>query len=260
MSDPTNPLAMFSLAGKRALLTGSSRGIGYALARGLAGAGAEVILNARSTDQLEAAAATLRAEGRTVHTKSFDVTSVPETDKAVAEIEAEIGPIDILFNNAGVNLRGLLHEVELESWHTVIATNLDSLFIVSRAVAKGMIARERGKIVNTCSVMTQLGRATTGPYTASKGGVGMLTKAMCADWARHNIQINGIAPGYFQTELTKPLVDDPEFTAWLCARTPAGRWGDVEELVGAAIYLSSDAGNFVNGHILFVDGGMTSVV
>ncbi len=252
-------LKLFDLTGRRALITGSSQGIGLALARGLGQAGAHVILNARTVATLEAAAATLRAEGLSVETAPFDVTDSAQVEAAVARIEAA-GPIDILCNNAGVNLRGPLHEMPDETWHTVLATNLHSAFYCARSVAKRMIPRGRGKIINTCSVMSMLGRATTGPYTTTKGGIGMLTKAMCADWAKFGLNCNGIAPGYFSTELTAPLRADATFNGWLTARTPAGRWGELPELMGAAVFLASDASSYVNGHLLYVDGGMTSVV
>ena len=252
-------LSLFSLTGRRALITGSSQGIGLALARGLGQAGAHVILNARTISTLEAAAATLRAEGLSVETAPFDVTDSAQVEAAVAALEAK-GPIDILCNNAGVNLRGPLHEMPDETWHTVLATNLHSAFYCARSVAKRMIPRGRGKIINTCSVMSMLGRATTGPYTTTKGGIGMLTKAMCADWAKFGLNCNGIAPGYFSTELTAPLKANPEFNGWLTARTPAGRWGELPELMGAAVFLASDASSYINGHLLYVDGGMTSVV
>jgi gluconate 5-dehydrogenase len=253
-------LKLFDLTGRRALVTGSSQGIGLALARGVGQAGAGVVLNGRDRAKLEKAASGLRAEGVSVDIAAFDVTDSAAVEAGVARIEGELGPIDILFNNAGVNLRGALDQMPDETWHTVIATNLHSAFYCARAVAKGMIARGRGKIINTCSVMSMLGRPTTGPYTASKGAIGMLTKAMCADWARHGIQCNGIAPGYFSTELTAPLRANAEFNDWLCKRTPAGRWGELPELVGAAVFLASDASSYVNGHLLYVDGGLTSVV
>jgi gluconate 5-dehydrogenase len=252
-------LKLFDLSGRRALITGSSQGIGLALARGLAEAGATVVLNGRDRAKLEAAAAALRADGLTVEIAAFDVTDSAAVEAGVAAVEAG-GAIDILCNNAGVNLRGLLHEMPDETWHTVIATNLHSAFYCARAVARGMVARGRGKIINTCSVMSMLGRTTTGPYTATKGAIGMLTKAMCADWAAKGLQCNGIAPGYFSTELTAPLRANAEFNDWLCKRTPAGRWGELPELVGAAIFLASDASSYVNGHLLYVDGGLTSVV
>ncbi len=253
-------LKLFDLTGRRALVTGSSQGLGLALACGVGAAGASVVLNGRDRAKLDAAAERLRTEGISVDIAAFDVTDSAAVETGVARIEAALGPIDILFNNAGVNLRGALDAMPDETWHAVIATNLHSAFYCARAVAKGMIARGRGKIINTCSVMSLLGRPTTGPYTASKGAIGMLTKAMCADWAKHGIQCNGIAPGYFSTELTAPLRANAEFNDWLCKRTPAGRWGELPELVGAAIFLASDASSYVNGHLLFVDGGLTSVV
>ena len=178
----------------------------------------------------------------------------------VARIEAECGPIDVLVNNAGLQRRAPLEDFPADTWRELMQTNLDSVFFVGQAVARGMIARKRGKIINVCSVQSELGRPPIAPYAASKGAVKMLTKGMCADWARHGLQINGLGPGYFETELTKALVENSEFTEWLCKRTPAGRWGQVRELAGAAIFLASAASDFVNGHILDVDGGMTSVV
>ena len=256
----THPI--FDLSGRRALITGSSQGIGLALARGLAEAGADVVLNGRDVAKLERAAATLRAEGLTrIALAPFDVTDSAAVEAGVGAIEATHGPIHVLVNNAGVNLRGPLHEMPDETWHTVLATNLHSAFYGARAVAKRMIARGAGgKIINTCSVMSMMGRATTGPYTATKGALGMLTKAMCADWARFDIQCNAIAPGFFATELTAPLKNNPEFNDWLTKRTPAGRWGEMPELAGAAIFLASRASSYVNGHLLYVDGGMTSVL
>lgn len=256
----THPI--FDLSGRRALITGSSQGIGLALARGLAEAGADVVLNGRDVAKLDRAAAVLRAEGLTrIATAPFDVTDSAAVEAGVAAIEAQHGPIHVLVNNAGMNLRGPLHEMPDETWHTVIATNLHSAFYGARAVARRMIARGAGgKIINTCSVMSMMGRATTGPYTATKGALGMLTKAMCADWARFDIQCNAIAPGFFSTELTAPLKNNPEFNDWLTKRTPAGRWGEMPELAGAAIFLASRASSYVNGHLLYVDGGMTSVL
>lgn len=252
-------LRLFDLTGRRALVTGSSQGIGLALARGLAEAGASVVLNGRDPAKLARAAEAFRAAGLAAEIAAFDVTDSAAVAAGVAAVVAG-GPIDILVNNAGVNLRGALESVTDESWHTVLATNLHSAFYCARAVAPAMIARGRGRIINTCSVMSVLGRAGTGPYTASKGAIGMLTRAMCADWARHGLQCNGIAPGYFSTELTAPLRADAAFNDWLCARTPAGRWGELPELMGAAVFLASDAASYVNGHLLFVDGGLTSVV
>ena len=253
-------LDSFNLAGRVALVTGSSAGIGLALAGGLAGAGAQVVLNARNEDKLAQAAQALRAQGANVHTMAFDVTDAKAVAEGVARIEREIGPIDILVNNAGMQRRAPLEEFPEAEWHTLMKTNVDSVFLVGQAVARYMITRKRGKIVNICSVQSELGRPHIAPYTASKGAVKMLTKGMAIDWGQHGIQVNGLGPGYFKTELTQALVDNPEFSAWLVGRTPSRRWGDVQDLVGAAVFLSSDASNFVNGHILYVDGGVTATL
>ncbi|MDM0026096.1 glucose 1-dehydrogenase [Variovorax saccharolyticus] len=253
-------LKSFDLSGRTALITGSSAGIGFALARGLAGAGARVILNARNAGKLEAAAEVLRAEGLQVLTAPFDVTSGDAVAAAVARIEAEVGAIDILVNNAGMQRRAPLDQFAEADWHELMKTNVDSVFLVGQAVARHMIPRGRGKIVNICSVQSELGRPGIAPYTASKGAVKMLTKGMAIDWGQHGIQVNGLGPGYFKTELTEALVQNEEFTNWLVGRTPSRRWGDVEDLVGAAVFLASDASNFVNGHILYVDGGVTATL
>jgi gluconate 5-dehydrogenase len=251
-------LKSFDLTGRTALITGSSAGIGFALARGLAGAGARIVLNARNADKLEAAAATLRGEGADIVTASFDVTSGEAVKEAVDRIERDIGPIDILINNAGMQRRAPLDQFEEAHWHELMKTNLDSVFLVGQAVARHMIGRKRGKIVNVCSVQSELGRPGIAPYTASKGAVKMLTKGMAIDWGQHGIQVNGLGPGYFKTELNEALVKTEDFSKWLIGRTPSRRWGDVEDLVGAAVFLSSAASNFVNGHILYVDGGVTA--
>jgi gluconate 5-dehydrogenase len=251
-------LAQFDLTGKTALITGASAGIGLALAAGLAGAGARVILNARRRDKLEHAAEQLRAQGADVRTAAFDVTRGDDVTVAIERIEADDGAIDILVNNAGMQRRGALEQFEEAHWHELMATNVDSVFLVSQAVARHMIVRQRGKIINVCSVQSELGRPGIAPYTASKGAVKMLTKGMAIDWGRHGIQVNGLGPGYFKTELTEALVADAEFTRWLVNRTPSQRWGEVHELTGAAIFLASDASRFVNGHILYVDGGVTA--
>jgi gluconate 5-dehydrogenase len=258
---PLNPvLKSFDLSGRTALVTGSSAGIGFALARGLAGAGARVVLNARNEHKLQTAASQLRDEGATVFTAAFDVTSGEAVNAAIDGIETSVGPIDILVNNAGMQRRAPLDQFEEADWHELMKTNLDSVFLVGKAVARHMIARKRGKIVNICSVQSELGRPGIAPYTASKGAVKMLTKGMAIDWGPHGIQVNGLGPGYFKTELTDALVKNAEFTQWLVGRTPSRRWGDVEDLVGAAVFLSSNASNFVNGHILYVDGGVTAAL
>jgi gluconate 5-dehydrogenase len=251
-------LSLFDLSGKRALVTGSSQGIGFALARALAGAGASVILNGRNESRLAAAADDLRNDGASILQSAFDVTHAESVNAAIDALEEEAGPIDILVNNAGMQFRTVLQDYPDEKWHELMRTNIDSVFFVGRAVARHMIGRGQGKIINICSVQSELGRPGIAPYAASKGAVKMLTKGMCIDWAGHGIQVNAIGPGYFKTPLNKALVENPEFSAWLENRTPAGRWGDVEELAGAAIFLASDASSFINGHILYVDGGITS--
>ena len=248
---------LFDLTGGLALITGSSRGIGLAIAEGYLAAGARVLINGRDKD---AVAAAVKALGSNAIAAPFDVTDKAAVEAAVDKIEKDIGPIDILVNNAGMTKRMPFTEFPEADWRQIMATNLDSVFFVTQSVARRMISRSRGKIVNICSVMSELGRPTIAPYTASKGAVKMLTKAMCAEFAKHGITANGISPGYFGTELNQALMADEKFSAWVCARTPAGRWGKVEELQGAAIFLASDASSFVNGHILFVDGGMTAVV
>jgi gluconate 5-dehydrogenase len=250
---------LFDLTDKTALITGSSQGIGLALARGLGQAGASVVINGRRQEALDAAADALASEGIAVRTAAFDVSDRAAVVEGVERIEAQ-SPIDILVNCAGMQFRAPLEVFPEDRWRQLIATNLDSVFFVSQAVALKMIPRGAGKIVNICSVQSQLGRPSIAPYAATKGAVKMLTQGMCADWAGHGLQINGLAPGYFVTDLTRALVDDPDFTRWLEARTPAGRWGRVEELAGACIFLSSAASDFVNGQTLYVDGGMTSVV
>src|SRR5262245_14274237 len=196
--------------------------------------------------------------GFTVYAKAFDVTDPAAVTASVDAIEAGIGPIDILVNNAGMTHRAPLEDFPLEAWRKLVATNIDSAFLVGQAVARHMIGRRRGKIINVCSVQSELARPGIAPYTATKGAMKMLTKGMATDWGKHNLQVNGLAPGYFKTELTKALVQDAAFSTWLAGRTPAGRWGEVDELAGAAIFLASDASSFVNGHILYVDGGITA--
>ena len=250
--------SLFDLSGNRALVTGSSQGIGLALARGLASAGAAIILNGRDAAKLADAAKTLGDEGYTVHTLAFDCTDHNGVRAAVDGFEAATGPIDILVNNAGMQHRAPLEDFPAEAFERLLQTNVASVFHVGQAVARHMIRRGAGKIVNICSVQTALARPGIAPYTATKGAVANLTKGMATDWARHGLQCNGLAPGYFDTPLNKALVDDPDFTAWLVKRTPAGRWGKVEELVGACIFLSSAASSYVNGTTIFVDGGITA--
>lgn len=251
-------MGLFDLTGRVALVTGSSKGIGYTLALGLARAGARVVLNGRDEDVLRDARRRLADEGHDAAAVPFDATDPAAAGAAVARIEDEVGPIDILVNNAGMQFRTPLEDFPVEAWHRLLETNVTSVFAVGQAVARRMIPRRRGRIINVCSVQSELARPGIAPYTATKGAVKMLTKGMATDWGKHNIQVNGLAPGYFKTELTSALVADATFSTWLANRTPAGRWGEVEELVGAAVFLASDAASFVNGHILYVDGGITA--
>jgi gluconate 5-dehydrogenase len=249
---------LFALEGRTALVTGSSQGIGYALAKGLAGAGAKVILNGRDAAKLAKAADALRAEGADVRRIAFDATNHAQVRTAVDAFVAKEGPIDILVNNAGMQHRAPLEDFPAEAFEKLLQTNIASVFHVGQAVARHMIARRQGKIINIASVQSSLARPSIAPYTATKGAVTNLTKGMATDWAKHGLQCNAIAPGYFDTPLNAALVADPVFTDWISKRTPAGRWGKVEELVGACIFLSSPASSFVNGQTIYVDGGMTA--
>ena len=245
---------MFDLTGKRALITGSSQGIGLALAKGLASAGAQIVLNGRDASRLEAA--TREVPGAKM--LAFDATDHAAVRSAVDGFEADVGPIDILVNNAGMQHRAPLEEFPPDAFARLLQTNNGTVFNVGQAVARHMIGRGAGKIINIASVQTALARPGIAPYTATKGAVGNLTKGMATDWAKYGLQCNAIAPGYFDTPLNAALVADPAFTSWLEKRTPAGRWGRVEELVGACVFLASDASSFVNGHVLYVDGGITA--
>ncbi|WP_028745441.1 SDR family oxidoreductase [Rhizobium mesoamericanum] len=247
-------LELFDLKGRRALVTGSSQGIGLALARGLANAGAEVVLNGRDMGKLAEAAVGIRGAKKL----AFDATDHEAVRSAVDGFEAEVGPIDILVNNAGMQHRTPLEDFPADAFEKLLRTNISTVFNVGQAVARHMIKRGAGKIINIASVQTALARPSIAPYTATKGAVGNLTKGMATDWAKYGLQCNAIAPGYFDTPLNAALVADPDFSAWLEKRTPAGRWGKVEELVGACIFLASDASSFVNGHVLYVDGGITA--
>ncbi|WES68015.1 gluconate 5-dehydrogenase [Superficieibacter sp. HKU1] len=251
---------IFSLAGKRALITGSAQGIGHLLALGMAEHGASLVINDITQERASQAAEKLRSRGHDAVGYGFDVTNGQQVEAAIAQIEQEIGPIDILVNNAGIQRRYPLTEFPEAEWDRVIDVNQKSVFLVSQQVAKYMMARREGKIINICSMQSELGRKTITPYAASKGAVKMLTRGMCVELAEYNIQVNGIAPGYFATEMTETLVNDEAFSSWLYQRTPAARWGKPEELIGAAVYLAAPASNFVNGHILFVDGGMLAAV
>ena len=249
---------LFDLSGRRALVTGSSQGIGFALAKGLADHGAAIVLNGRDTGKLEAASRQLQEAGAVVSVSDFDVTDPEAVRRGVDAIEAGIGPIDILVNNAGMQFRSPLEEFPVDRFEQLMKTNVSSVFYVGQAVARHMIGRGQGKIINIASVQSELARPGIAPYTATKGAVKNLTRGMCTDWARYGLQVNAIAPGYFRTPLNQALVDNPEFSSWLEKRTPAARWGNVEELVGAAVFLAGRASSFVNGHTLYVDGGITT--
>ncbi|NDL65850.1 gluconate 5-dehydrogenase [Acerihabitans arboris] len=251
---------LFDLTGKRALITGSAQGIGYLLARGLGEYGAEIIVNDITQERADEAVAKLRALDINASGCGFNVTASAEIVAAIDDIESRIGPIDILINNAGIQRRYPFVEFPESEWDKVIDVNQKSVFLVSQQVAKRMMARRNGKIINICSMQSELGRETITPYAASKGAVKMLTRGMCVELAAYNIQVNGIAPGYFATDMTKALVENKEFSDWLFKRTPAARWGNPEELIGAAVFLSTPASDFVNGHIIFVDGGMLAAV
>lgn len=251
---------LFDLTNKTALITGSSQGIGFALARGLANAGATIVLNGRDTKKLDDAATTLKSEGATVHELAFDAVDHDAARAAVDGFEEDHGAIDILVNNAGMQFRTPLEDFPADMFSKLLATNVSSVFNVGQAAARHMIKRGAGKIINIASVQTSLARPGIAPYTATKGAVGNLTKGMATDWAQYGLQCNAIAPGYFDTPLNAALVADPEFSTWLEKRTPAGRWGQVEELVGACIFLSSAASGFVNGQTIYVDGGITASI
>ncbi len=252
----THPL--FDLTGKTALITGSSQGIGQSLADGLASAGAAIVMNGRDPAKLGLAASALRDTGTTVHELPFDVTDHDAARNAIDGFEAATGPIDILINNAGMQHRTPLEDFPYDAFERLMRTNVTSVFNVGQAVARHMIERGRGKIINIASIQTMMARPGIAPYTASKGAVANLTKGMATDWAGKGLQANAIAPGYFDTPLNATLVADKEFTAWIAKRTPTGRWGKLPELQGAAIFLASDASSYVNGQTLFVDGGMSA--
>jgi gluconate 5-dehydrogenase len=245
---------LFDLTGRRALVTGSSQGIGLALAEGLAKAGAEVVLNGRDPEKLAAAAE--RVPG--ARTLPLDVTDHDAVRAAIDDLESSVGAIDILVNNAGVQHRSPLEDFPADDFERLFRANVSSVFNVAQACARHMIGRGRGKIVNISSVNALLARYSIAPYTATKGAVVNLTKGMATDWARYGLNCNAIAPGYMRTPLNEALSSDPAFTEWLEKRTPAQRWGRPEELVGAAVFLASDASSFVNGLVLYVDGGLTA--
>ena len=251
----------FDLGGKLALVTGSSRGLGRGLALALADAGARLVIHGRDANALqETADAIERNHGTRPELVIFDVTDAAAVEAGIAELVERVGVPDILVNNAGLQRRAPFAEFPVADWDALVAGNLSGVFYVSRFVAPGMVERGSGKIINIASVQSQLARQTIAPYGATKAGVAQLSRGMAADLARHNIQVNTLSPGYFATDMNKALVEDPEFTAWLENRTPARRWGQVEELAGTLIYLASPASDFVSGQNIFVDGGMTSVV
>jgi gluconate 5-dehydrogenase len=253
--------ALFDLTGRTALVTGSVRGIGYALAEGLAAEGARVIVNSRQQAAVDEAVGKLQAKGHQAHGKAFDVADEAAVIAAFAELDRDGINVDILVNNAGIQFRKPMVELELKDWQRVIDTNLTSAFIVGKEAAKRMITRGRGgKIINIGSLTSEAGRATVAPYTAAKGGIKMLSRAMAAEWAQFDIQANSIGPGYILTEMNEALINNVEFDAWVKSSNPAGRWGKPEELVGTAVYLASSASSYVNGQIIYVDGGWLSVL
>ncbi len=255
-------ISLFDLTGKTALVTGSTHGLGMAMAKGLGEAGATIVVNGNSSQQkIDEAVAYYKSEGIHAVGYKFNVTDEQEVIEVINKIQTEVGHIDILVNNAGIIRRTPLEEMEVADFKQVIDVDLVSPFIVSKHVVKSMIARKQGKIINICSMMSELGRNTVGAYAAAKGGLKMLTQNMATEWARHNIQINGIGPGYFATSQTAPIrVDGHPFNEFIVNRTPAGKWGDPDDLAGAAIFLASKASDFVNGHILYVDGGILATI
>jgi gluconate 5-dehydrogenase len=248
----------FDLTGARALITGGGSGLGLAIARGLGRAGARVALNGRNRDKLRAASVALGQEKIETLIAPFDVTDAAAVSAGLEAVHRDLGPIDILVNNAAINERKLLEEFSLDEWRALMAANLDGPFLVTRAVLPAMKARRRGKIINLCSMASDIGRPRIVPYAASKGALRMLTRALAVELAPHNIQVNGIVPGFFATDMNAPLVADAEFSSWVQRRTPAGRWGQPEEIAGAAVFLASSAADFVTGHLLCVDGGFTA--
>lgn len=252
---------LFSLKDKRALITGGTHGLGMAMAKGLANAGATLLINGHTEEKMKYALAEYKQAGFTAHGFLFDVTNEAEVKSAVDKIEKEVGPIDILINNAGIILRTPMLDMEAADFRKVIDIDLVGPFIVSKHVGKYMIHRKAGKIINICSMMSELGRNTVSAYAAAKGGLKMLTKNMATEWAKHNIQVNGIGPGYFATAQTAPIrAEGHPFNEFIINRTPAGRWGDPEDLAGTAVFLSSKASNFVNGQIIYVDGGLLATI
>lgn len=253
--------SLFDLSGKRAFVTGATHGLGMAMAKGLAESGAELIINGTTPDRMDKAVEKYEREGHKVHSFIFDVTDEKKAEYYVEKAENEIGPVDILVNNAGIIKRVPLKDMDVTEYRQVIDVDLTGPFIMAKQVVKHMISRKEGKIINICSMMTELGRDTVGAYAAAKGGLKMLTKSMATEWARYNIQTNGIGPGYFATSQTEPIRKKGHpFNEFIVNRTPAGRWGELPDLAGAAIFLSSKASDFVNGQIIYVDGGILATI
>jgi gluconate 5-dehydrogenase len=251
---------LFSIEGKIVLVTGSTGGLGFTFARGMAQHGARVILNGRNAEKLESRMRDLEKEGLKASGYVFDVSRADEVKTACKQMEKELGPIDILVNNAGITVRTSLEEFKDEDWENILDVNLKGAYLVAKAIVPSMIKRRCGKIINIGSVQSELGRPGIAPYAASKGGIKMLTKGMAVDWAKYNIQINGIGPGYFKTEMTRALHENPTTHQWLCDRTPSQRWGEMDELLGALLFLASDASSYVNGQMIYVDGGLLASV
>ena len=252
--------SLFGLEGKVTLITGSGRGIGFTLAEGLGRVGSTIVLNDIEERRLDQAVESLKSKGINTFGSVFDVRDEKQIIEQIQKIEKNVGTIDILINNAGIQIRSSLEDFKSEDWQKILDINLSGAFLTAKAVVKGMISKKAGKIVNICSIQSELARPTIAPYTAAKGGLKLLTQGMATDWGKYNIQTNAIAPGYFKTEMTKSLYEDEKFDAWLCSRVPANRWGDPKELVGAAVFLASRASDYVNGHLLFVDGGLKACV
>ncbi|CAO3360331.1 SDR family oxidoreductase [Azospirillum melinis] len=250
---------MFDLSGKTALVTGSARGLGNAIAEGLAEAGAAIILSDINPNSLADAAARARDKGYTVHESAFDVTDEDAVAQAFAQFDEQGISVDILVNNAGIQIRSPLVDFPVADFRKVIDTNLTSAFLVGREAGRRMVARRAGKIINIGSLTSEQARVTVAPYAAAKGGIRLLTKSMTAEWAEFNVQINAIGPGYIVTEMNKPLIENEEFDGWVKKRTPARRWGNPADLVGTAVFLASPASDFVNGQLIFVDGGIMAV-